>query len=473
MLGVLLGNHAGSTVMLSNPAMMTNTKDYLDINIISGDLFVFNDFIYVPSSDYNIWDALKGKTLPQYGENNSNFLYYKNQDLKNTAVNLRIMGPSAMIQLGDHAFGLSTGFRVFTTGNNIPWEMPVFGYEGMKSENLQNIKFNDYNIDYQVNAWGEIGFSYAYNLIKYFDQQLTVGVSVKYLLGYSGAYADIDNIDYIVQNDSTINITNLKAEIGYALPVDYNTNDFPDSGPTIKGSGLGLDLGVVYIKRKYIGDKNWRRACEQRYEDYKYRIGISILDIGRIKYKHNAQVHNYNDVNALWVNYDTISFDNLNQVTEELSNLFYGDPDASKTQTTMKIGLPTALSVQIDYNFGRNIYFGGYWIHPVRFNGHTLRRPAQLSFIPRYETKYLEFSLPLSLYEYTQPRVGASIRFYFLTVGTERLGTWLGLGNLDGMDLYFSIRFNLGKGSCKPISHNKCYNNEYKYSDKQRKLFRK
>lgn len=473
MLGVTLGNYSGTTSILVNPAMMTNTRYFLDINLASGDLFVHNNVVYIPGSDYNMWDAVNTKPLPEYGENANNYLYYDNQDLKHMAVNLRLMGPSAMIQIGDHAFGISTGLRVFTTGNNIPWEMPKFGFESIKYKDLHNIKFDDYNTDYQVNAWGEIGFSYAYNIIKYFDHQLTIGATVKYLLGYAGAYVDVENVEYIVQSDSVLNIINLKAEIGFALPIDYNTNDFPDSGPTIKGTGMGLDIGVVYVKRKGIDNKRYKRLCDQQYNDYKYRIGISILDIGSIKYKNNAQLHSYDNVNILWQDYDTLSFDNINQMVGELSNVFYGDPDASLQATSMKIGLPTALSVQADLHFSKNIYFGGYWIHPIRLNRHTLRRPAQLSFVPRYETKYLEFSLPLSLYEYQYPRVGASIRLYFLTIGTERIGTWIGLSNLDGMDLYFSVKIGIGKGSCKPVSHNECYNNEYGYSNKFKKLFKK
>lgn len=236
---------------------------------------------------------------------------------------------------------------------------------------------------------------------------------------------------------------------------------------------MGLDIGVVYVKRKGIDNKRYKRLCDQQYNDYKYRIGISILDIGRIKYKNNTQLHSYDNVNILWQDYDTLSFDNINQMVSELSNVFYGDPDASLQATSMKIGLPTALSVQADLHFSKNIYFGGYWIHPIRLNRHTLRRPAQLSFVPRYETKYLEFSLPLSLYEYQYPRVGASVRLYFLTIGTERIGTWIGLSNLDGMDLYFSVKIGIGKGSCKPVSHNECYNNEYGYSNKFKKLFKK
>jgi hypothetical protein len=473
MLGVTMGNYSGTTSILVNPAMMTNTHNFLDVNILSGDIFLHNNSIYIHGSDYNLVDAIGGKELPEYGKENKNYLYYHNTDLKNMAVSLRLMGPSAMFQYGDHAFGLSTGARVFTTGNYMPWEMPVFGFESLKYKTLHNIQFNDNNTDLQANAWGEIGLSYAYNLIKYYDQKLTVGITVKYLMGYSGAYVDVDNIEYMVQNDSVINITNLNAKVAYSLPIDYDNNDFPNSGSNIRGKGFGFDIGAVYVKRKSIDNNRWNKICEQQYDDYIYRIGVSILDIGSIKYKENAQVHSFKNVNALWENYDDLAFDNLNQVVQEISNVFYNDPNASLTGSSFKVGLPTALSIQADYHFSKNIYFGSFWIHPLKFNGHTLRRPANISFTPRYETKYLEFSLPISLYEYQYPRVGASVRFYFLTIGTERLGSWIGTGDLSGMDFYFSVKFAFEKGKCRQQKNNACYNGEYGYSPKQKRLFRK
>jgi len=142
----------------------------------------------------------------------------------------------------------------------------------------------------------------------------------------------------------------------------------------------------------------------------------------------------------------------------------------------MKIGLPMAVSLQFDYRVKqvKNVYVAAVWVHPLRFNLHTLRRSAHLSIIPRYELKHLEFNLPIMLYEYKYPRIGFSARFSFLTIGTERLGTYLGLADLNGMDIYFSIKLNIGKGTCRKIKvPNECLNYEYGYSDKEKAKFKK
>ena len=52
-----------------------------------------------------------------------------------------------------------------------------------------------------------------------------LGGTVSKLWGYAGIYGDVSNVDYIVLNDSTINIKNLNGQAAFALPVDYNNND--------------------------------------------------------------------------------------------------------------------------------------------------------------------------------------------------------------------------------------------------------
>lgn len=474
MLGLSQGNYSGVNTILSNPAMLTNTRDYFDINFVGLGYFLWNNSVYIPGNEYNIWKAIKQEPLPTYGEDNRNVLYRENQRDKSIINNLRVIGPSAMIQLGDHAIALSTGARVVVSGNGVPWEMPVLGIEGLDYGPLTNTNYNDYDADFTTAEWFETNLSYAYNVHKRMDNRITVGITLKKLWGIAGGYGVVNNVDYVVLNDSTINIKNLNGEVGFSVPVDYNSSDIPDDGPIVKGSGLGIDIGAVFIKQVYVGSKKLKRLCGQRYEDYIYRIGVSILDIGRIKYKHNAQLHSYDDVSVFWQNFDTMNYNSVNQSVMEISEVFYGDPTASYRGSEIKIGLPTAISVQGDYHFIKNYYLGAFWIHPIRINRHTMRRPAQLALIPRYESKFIDVSIPISLYEYRYPRIGLSARLYFLTIGTERLGTYLGLSDLDGIDFYFALKFNIGKGSCKKkIRDSACENAEFGYSDKEKAMFRK
>ncbi len=464
MLGVTLGNYSGTPGLLVNPAMITNNKSFLDIHLVSADVFFMNNFAYIPASDLNISDLFKSNyTFPVYREDSKNFIYYTDEKIKNATINVRILGPSAMIQIGKQGFGLQTGVRFFTSGSRLPWEVPVFGYEGLIYDTLYNIRFKDYNFDFNSTAWMEVGLSYNYDIYEFLDKKLTLGVTVKKLWGYSGASVKTNNVDYIVLNDSTISIRNLDAEVGFSLPMSYDETGFNQVGRTFKGSGIGLDLGLVYTKKKQVSSRVWRggKLCSQVYDDYIYRLGISVLDIGRINYKDNAQTHTVHDASVFWDEVDTLGYTTVNQLMTELSTVLYGDPDASYSGNTFKIGLPTALSIQADYHVTELLYVSGFWIHPIRFNMNALRRPAQLAVVPRFETRFIELSVPLSLYEYRYPRVGLAARFYFFTIGTERLGTYLGMADLNGLDIYFSIKFSLGKGSCRSLFGGACSNSNF------------
>ncbi|MEE4260623.1 MAG: DUF5723 family protein [Bacteroidales bacterium] len=448
MLGVTLGNYSGVSSILVNPAMIANTRYYLDINLASADVFVRNNFAYIPSSDASIYSLIRDRdNLPTYGPNNDvNFEHYDNKDLKFATISTKVMGPSAMLQLGKHAFALSSSAHVFTSANRIPYEMPLFGYYGMDTAFLHNINYKDYDIDANTAAWMDVGLSYAYTAYEYLDQKITVGATLKYIWAYAGVYAESSNADYIVLNDSTMNIKNLNATTGYAVPVDYSGGDQLFNNPFFKGHGFGMDLGVVYVKKKKIDTERWNSLCEQEFDDYVFRLGVSVLDIGNISFKDNAELRSYEDAQKYWVDYDTMGFTSINDLFVGLDDVF----DQSSLQANkFKIGLPTAVSVQADYNIHKNFYAAGYWIHPLRLNSHTMRRPAQIAIVPRYETKYFEVSLPISVYEYRYPRVGLSARFWFFTIGTERLGTWLGISDLNGLDIYASIKFGFGKGNCR------------------------
>lgn len=448
--GIVQGNFAGSQTVRINPASMLQSKVYMDFQLLSFTAFGQNNFAYIPGSDYNTLPLVTGKEeLPTYAPNGNNFLYEKNTRKKNGQAIANVYGLSAMVQTGDHAFAFYTAARSHTSLNRIPYEVPIFGTENLGYEPLHNIRFEDNNVQVNSLHWGEIGLSYAYAFHKQYNHHWAAGITVKYLLGYSGSYLAIDDVDYMVLNDSTVNIFNMNASAGLALPVDYDNNDFPDPGKTFKGRGIGFDLGLTFtMKKEGYQRNNPSRICEQPYRDYFWRIGFSILDLGAVNFKDNAQAHTFNDVQLLWDRVDTLGYTDVNTLMAQLSETFLGSPTASLSSNAFKIGLPTAFSLQFDYHYKQNWYLNATWVQPFSASVHSVRRPAQIALTPRYETDWFEAMLPLSLYEYQIPRIGAAVRLGFITIGTDRLGTLMGLSNLNGMDIYASVKFNFRRGVC-------------------------
>ena len=466
MLGTVFSDYSGINSAVINPALLTGSRSYLDINIIGANAFVRNTWAYIPKEDMNIWELLSSDSLiPKYGKYryNGSYKYYENTNTKYLAQSVRIMGPSAMIQTGEHAFGLSFSVRSVTSANNIPFEFPVFAYEELTYTELQDIVFDDNDFDFASLSWAEISGSWAYDFHRFYKGKLTLGINAKFLMAFGGFYSMNRNANYVVYDSKNIEIFNYDAEFGMALPINYDSDLLAYEEPLFKGYGAGLDIGFVYTRMKNIyPQRGGEKICSKPYEEYLYRIGVSILDIGGVSMNKNAVKHNYENVNGLWMEFDTIGFYNINKVFQDLSTVLYDDPNKSKTDDKISIYLPTSVSVQFEAKLKKDIYLSAMWMQSIRTSQKQLRRPSQLAIVPRYEKNMFTISLPISIIEYKYVRLGAAFRVGPLTIGSERLGILLGISDIDGADIYFSLKFNLKKGKCNTYNKGACFNESYK-----------
>ena len=341
MYGVTFSDYNGISSTMLNPALMTGSRLYLDVNLVSGNIFFDNTMFYLPSSfnwfpkfvsgEYNFYNGEF-----KYGRS---YNYYDNTNEKFIVGHVRTIGPSVMIQAGKHAFGLSTAFRTYQSGNGIPFEIPIIAYEEISYPKYHRIEFNDYNVNIVGMSWAELGLSYAYDLIDHLDHRFTIGASIKGLFGMEAAYASARNINYIIVDRNTMNIINLDADFGFALPLNYETNE-PDFNPAIKGYGVGGDIGFLYTKKSSrINFEGERMICAKPYQDYIYKIGISLLDLGSISFNKNAELHRYENVGKYWDEFDTLKFNGLQQAVQDISTGLYGSPDSSFYSDKIQVGL--------------------------------------------------------------------------------------------------------------------------------------
>lgn len=467
MLGIVNSNYSGIHGALINPSSLTNTKYYLDINFLTLGVSFENNYVYLAKNEYKFLRFLdKNVILPTHTSNNkvqATYDYY-NTKLKNVFINVRLMGPSAMLNIGKHAFGITTSFRTVASARNIPYEIAKFGYEGLDFKEQFRINYIDnHKFDLAAMGWAELGLSYAYVFKHQNREYWSGGITIKRMMGVSGAYAYAKNVDYILPNRDTVNIYNLNAEAGYSLPLDYGTNKFLKT-PLFRGGGFGFDIGITYQKMKK-GQQNtsYNTICAGPYLPYQYRIGISIIDIGRISFKNNAQKLVLDNVSTYWPNFSNTNQQNLNASVSDISQQFYGDTSKLLQGNRIKIGLPTALSMQVDVNYTGNWYINGTLIYPLNLSNASITRPAQLALTPRYETDYFEVNLPISMYDFQRPRIGISARLGILTIGTDKLGGFFHINDFTGFDFYFALKLSLLKGHCRNKDKGiTCGNNEYK-----------
>jgi len=228
-------------------------------------------------------------------------------------------------------------------------------------------------------------------------------------------------------------------------------------GGHLDGCRIGFDLGATYTRTTRNAYKQYiRRPCENRYEDYLYRIGVAVIDIGRIRFKDNAEAYAIDNRSSYWSDVNDLDFESMGQFIDTVSYQFYGDYTSAYRGNIVRIWLPSALSIQVDYHYLGPWYVNASFIYGFRVSPSSIKRPAQLALTPRYEKGWFEASLPITLYDWYLPRIGLALRFYMLTVGTEKLGEFFRISNFTGMDFYFSLKIPIDKGSCGPRGPKGC-----------------
>src|SRR6187401_1385008 len=89
MLGISNSNFAGNMGMGLNPSLFVGSPYRHEFNIISGDLFVDNDFAYLKRRSSPIVKSLQGEPIPEEELNN-----YTSTSTKNVYGNVFLRGPS-------------------------------------------------------------------------------------------------------------------------------------------------------------------------------------------------------------------------------------------------------------------------------------------------------------------------------------------------------------------------------------------
>jgi len=470
MLGIVNSSQAGITGSVINPAITVTSPFYIDVNLLAGDIFFENNYIYLAKEEYRFSRFFsKNPQYPTHGTGNNMIAYdYYNSKDKNAYANMRLLGPSVAVTIGRNSFGIVTGARAVMSTRNVPYEMAKLAFEQMDYPLQNNINFNHTRNIYNAElAWAEFGFNYSYVIKQQSTDYWVGGITIKALKGYAGGYMYGDNADYIYLDGDTLQVNNFNGEFGYSLPLNFETNEYMSS-PRFRGKGVGVDIGVIYQKKKSeVESERVGKLCAQSYTPYHYKIGVSILDIGRIHFNKNAEKLVFDNVSGSWSKMSEYSFNTIRNLTDTLSQMFYRNKTELIQGNEISIALPTALSIQADVNVKNNWYVNGTLVTPMQFSKSGLRRPTIIGLTPRYETANFEASLPISLYDWTKPRIGMSVRFLGFFIGTEKISGFFHFRDFTGLDFYGGIKFYLRKGHCRNKKEENCGIEEYKMFNKK------
>ncbi len=428
MWGIANSNYGGNFAIDLNPASMAFSPIKYELNVLSGNVTFQNDYLYIPKGEMSIGKFFKGN----YGQYNWQDNYTTSD--KNAYLHGMVKGPSFFTRIGQTAFGVHSALRADASVRNVDFQMAKFFYESSQYLPLQRQELEASNNQLAALVYGEIGGSVAQQFKISDKNRLAAGVTVNYLLGMDGMYANIDHMHYKFDDETYLQVADLQAQYGYAMPDDESADYLK-----IRGRGFSTTWGVQYIHNLNPEAYNVY-ASRLKLKKYQYKLGISLVDAGSILFTKQTRNVEINNNSFNWDGIDTTQIKNVSYLGELIRSKIFDDSTSGYTVTRYRAQLPAALSLQFDYSLTSYLYINASLIQPLTSKTTGVRRPAQISLTPRIELWRYEFSMPVSLYEYNQMRLGACLRLGQVVVGSDYLTSLLGLSKFNGCDIYIGIK---------------------------------
>ena len=409
-IGYLTDNYSGVHGVISNPANITDSRYKLDINLVGLSAFATNDYYGI-----HVWDAIKdGYSFDLEAKTHS-------KDINSGGVNGDVLGPSFMFNLSNNsAIAVFTRARFFANAYDVNGN----SIAAIDDDSTRDFAFNEGSINVLAHAWAEIGLTYARTLINNKKHFIKGGVNLKYLQGLGSAFGAGNNISIDYDADGTdlgggetTGSISTSGTITYARFEDFDNNNYDYKTPK-NANGIGVDLGFVYEWRPNQDDYDFNDTDPYQFKDknkYKLKLGISVSDIGFINYKDGIK-------EGYAINNNNVSEQDL-ETAEDINDFLNSFYIKTIEGVGYKIDLPTALHVNVDWNFNSKIYLNLNTDFSLMSKERiTANRIANVvSLTPRYESKWFSFYLPLSVIENNGFRMGAGFRAGPLYVGSGSL----------------------------------------------------
>lgn len=412
-------NYSGIHSILSNPGNLSDSRVRADFNLFSLSAMGANDYVGLSSNNLNellFKDGFSGLNTTSTNENN-------------LLLNIEILGPSFMFSLNEtNSLALTTRIRALNNYNNINGQLFESLSDGFDSENF-NFELNQF--DGTSHGWGEIGFSYGRVLYDDYNQNyLKAGVTLKYLLGYGVSQAYSQNLTGTFSSGT--NQINLNGDFSYLLSYDdsqENYNILKDHSP-----GFGMDIGFVYEYRTRNSDRENGRNNPRSINNYRLKIGASLLDFGAITYK-NLELENY----SLNSNLDA------NEAEEDIIEAIENNFTSTNVLGDVTIALPTSLRINLDYKFTNSIYLNLDVNQTLikKENYFNSNRLNLLSFTPRFESKKIGFYLPVSFSQLGKLGVGTGFKIGPLVAGSGSIISNFTSKKTQMANFYFGLKIPL------------------------------
>ncbi len=434
--GIAHSNYGGGDGIYLNPARAAGQWPFIDIRLAGADLYAWNSLV-----------AWTDRTSPLIGEVRSGIAGQTNGAVvqRSTMFNrshratvfANALGPAVSVAIGRGTIGVGMRSRAYVSAAGITPEVANYMFEGLQYAPQLGQRYAIPAIHVRAAAWTEIGLNYAHILKAEGFNMVSAGVGLKYNIGHAAGAFQFNGTEFTVVDTAQLDIHEASASYGFAMP------------EVSAGRGWGADLGVSFERTlaEAEGYRPHKPAIGCSPMGYRYRIGLSLIDLGGIRFR-NGEAGRISSGSIAIADYDHIPVEN----TADVDSLL-----ATSTKWTrskgFKVGLPTAISLQYDQRITKNTYVAFAAVQNLAGKRSLrLRRTNSLALTPRYETRYFEAALPIVVHEYdiAHPSVGFMLRFQGLVVGSDHILPFINKRDVYALDFYVRLRWMIFKSpGCK------------------------
>lgn len=365
---------------------------------------------------------------------------------KVAAVGADVYGPALTLKLKTWHVGFLTEGSANVRINQVPEPLAHAVFKGLDSAqgafNLFNQNGN--NAIGPFSATGNSRAALGFNVSKAFkldwNRQVLGGITIKKVWGFQGFHMSTSGLSaqQISQDSLLISPTNIQM-------MDYGSQP---------GHGWGIDIGATYVFHK----KDFKRHGEYAKKHTKYfaKIGFSLMDIGSVKYT-DATFRSVDVRTSTGINLNQ-SYSGSTNYQQALDSFMRTFGSYNVTNGNAVIGLPTRAVISADMQVEKYVFVSAVVTQSLRSkSSEHARYQSFLMVAPRYERRFFEFSLPVLLeYDFRSLRMGASMRFGPLYIGTNSLMSFVNTRKMNDADIFAGIILsNLSEFSFKKQARNK------------------
>lgn len=479
-LGISSGNYAGTNALTLNPAHVSDSRYQFYVHLAGAGVDLQNNYVKW-SAPFSFIAMATGTYDSQYrapsGDLQWQNSYTEIKSLSRTArMFLNVEGRGPAIQFNSQRFkaGIAVGvrYRFLTSLTKASGSIGEAIALGLKVPNNRLSLREDNEFSLNNGLYNEFFITLGKVLKEDDERFFKAGITIKRLVSDFSTNVTGNNVDFMLSRipstwrpgmaRTVIDLPQTQGSFSNVSTGSFGIRNLMSLNGV--GTGFGLDLGVVYEHRpdarKYEFTHNGRRVSDPTKNKYKYRIGFSLMDIGYLKYSDQNMVNvaQINSTNNTIGPDDFYQLEGTQGFVRSIQNVYRLDPNDFEHEYTVLY--PATAVTSFDYAYSEKIFVSTVWRQSLlpSFRRGVIGQSA-ISVIPRYETKWWEVAVPLSLdNNYSNLNLGVAFRAGPLYIGSDNFLGIVNIGKPRGISAYAGLFLPLN--ARLPDSPLKCYFDE-------------